>query len=180
MDTAIGLDVEGIVGSAYLAHSGPLQRYLTSITRDPAAAEDLTHDAFERLTTEARAGRVPDDINAWLHRVLVRCVYREANRERRQTVRAAAVGEISAYPDASRDVEDRDALDRGFRRLRSDHRAVLVLHHYLGLSDDEAATVLSVPTGTFKSRLNRATSALRSELDADARSADRLATESVR
>lgn len=69
MDTAIGLDVEGIVGSAYLAHSVPLQRYLTSITRDPAAAEDLTHDAFERLTTEARAGRVPDDINAWLHRV---------------------------------------------------------------------------------------------------------------
>jgi len=69
MDTRTGLDVEGIVGSAYLAHSAPLQRYLTGLTRDPAAAEDLTHDAFERLTAQVRAGRTPDDVNAWLHRV---------------------------------------------------------------------------------------------------------------
>ena len=57
---------------------------------------------------------------------------------------------------------------------------MLVLHHYLGFSDDEAADALSVPAGTFKSRLNRATSALRAELEADARSADRLAVGTVR
>lgn len=67
MDT--GLDVDGIVGTAYLTHSGSLRRYLTSLTRDVAAAEDLTHDAFERLTNEVRAGRVPDDLGGWLHRV---------------------------------------------------------------------------------------------------------------
>ncbi len=67
MDT--GLDVDGIVGSAYLTHSSALRRYLTSLTRDVPAAEDLTHDAFERLTSEVRAGRVPDDIGGWLHRV---------------------------------------------------------------------------------------------------------------
>lgn len=69
MDEQIGLDLERTVGSAYLAHSGSLQRYLTSITRDAAVAEDLTHDAFERLTIEVRAGRVPDDCGGWLHRV---------------------------------------------------------------------------------------------------------------
>jgi RNA polymerase sigma factor (sigma-70 family) len=69
MDTETGVDIERIVGSAYLQHHGQLQRYLTGITRDPAAAEDLTHDAFERLTAEVQAGRVPDDFGAWLHRV---------------------------------------------------------------------------------------------------------------
>lgn len=71
MDTRhdTGLDVERIVGRAYQAHSSPLRRYLTGLTRDPAAAEDLTHDAFERLTAEVRAGRVPDEIGGWLHRV---------------------------------------------------------------------------------------------------------------
>ena len=71
MDTRLeaGLDVERIVGSAYAAHSGQLQRYLTGLTRDPDAAQDLTHDAFERLTVEVRAGRVPDEIGGWLHRV---------------------------------------------------------------------------------------------------------------
>jgi len=85
----------------------------------------------------------------------------------------------AAAPPAA-EVADRDTLDRGFRRLRPEHRAVLVLHHYLGFSEAEAAAALSVPPGTIKSRLNRATSALRSELEADARTGDRLAMESVR
>jgi len=147
--------------------------------RDRDLAADAVQETLVLAWRDLKGLRDLDGFDAWLHRVLVRCVYREAHRERRQAVRASAVGEISSHPDASRDVENRDALDRGFRRLQPDHRAVLVLHHYLGLSDQEAATALSVPTGTFKSRLSRATSALRSELDADARSADRLAMESV-
>jgi RNA polymerase sigma-70 factor (ECF subfamily) len=67
MDTRV--DIERIVETAYLAHSAALQRYLTSLTRDPAAAEDLTQDAFERLMREVRAGRTPDDLGGWLHRV---------------------------------------------------------------------------------------------------------------
>jgi RNA polymerase sigma factor (sigma-70 family) len=63
------LDVDRIVERAYLDHSGSLRRYLTSLTRDVAAAEDLSQDAFERLMREVRAGRQPDDIGGWLHRV---------------------------------------------------------------------------------------------------------------
>lgn len=61
--------VERIVGPAYEQHRQDLWRYLTSLTHDPAVAEDLVQDAFLRLTVETRAGRVPDDIGAWLHRV---------------------------------------------------------------------------------------------------------------
>src|SRR5688500_17705690 len=64
-----GLDAERIVETAYLDHSGPLRRYLSSLTRDVGAAEDLTQDAFERLMREVRAGRLPDDVGGWLHRV---------------------------------------------------------------------------------------------------------------
>ena len=64
---------------------------------------------------------------------------------------------------------DRDQLERGFQRLSAEHRAVLVVHHHLGLPDAEAATVLEVPLGTYKSRLNRAHLSLRAALEADAR-----------
>lgn len=64
----------------------------------------------------------------------------------------------------------RDQIERGFRRLTIEQRAVLVVHHYLGLPDFDAAVVLDVPIGTFKSRLNRATAALRAVLEADDRS----------
>ena len=63
----------------------------------------------------------------------------------------------------------RDLLERGFHRLTPEQRAVLVVHYYLGLSDAEAANVLDMALGTFKSRLNRASAALRAALDADAR-----------
>ena len=63
----------------------------------------------------------------------------------------------------------RDQLERGFRRLPPDQRAVLVVHYYLDLPDAEAADVLGIPIGTMKSRLNRATSALRAALEADDR-----------
>jgi RNA polymerase sigma-70 factor (ECF subfamily) len=67
MDTSP--DIERIVGSAYELHRPDLWRYLTSLTHDAVVAEDLVQDAFLRLTVEARAGRLPDDTGAWLHRV---------------------------------------------------------------------------------------------------------------
>ena len=148
--------------------------------RDRDLADDAVQEALVLAWRDLRGLRDLDGFDAWLHRVLVRCVYREANRERRRSWRTLEVPEIPSYSDTARDVEDRDALDRGFRRLCPEHRAVLVLRHYLGFSDAEAADALAVPAGTIKSRLNRATSALRAELEADARSADRLAMESVR
>jgi DNA-directed RNA polymerase specialized sigma24 family protein len=64
----------------------------------------------------------------------------------------------------------RDQLDRGFRHLSIEHRAALVVHHYLTLSDAEAAAALDVAIGTYKSRLHRATAAMRAALEADDRS----------
>ena len=66
-------------------------------------------------------------------------------------------------------VDDRDQLERAFRRLTLEQRAVLVFHHYLGLPLPEAADRLGIPLGTAKSRLHHATAALRASLEADAR-----------
>ena len=148
--------------------------------RDRDLADDAVQETLVLAWRDLKGLRDPDGFDAWLHRVLVRTVYREASRERRRAGQRVEVPEIRSPADTSRDVEDRDTLDRGFRRLRPDHRAVLVLHHYLGYSDAEAADALAVPAGTIKSRLHRATAALRAELEADARNAGRLAVETVR
>jgi RNA polymerase sigma-70 factor, ECF subfamily len=148
--------------------------------RDRDLAEDAVQEALILAWRDLKGLRDLDGFDAWLHRVLVRCVYREAGRERRRSASTVQIVEIASRTDAPRDVENRDALDRGFRRLQPDQRAVLVLHHYLGLSDAEVAGALSVPAGTIKSRLHRATSALRAELDADARTVDYLTAEAVR
>ena len=71
--------------------------------------------------------------------------------------------------DGARSLADRDQLERGFRRLKPDQRAAVVLHFYLGLTLAEVADTLGIPEGTAKSRLHYATETLRAALDADAR-----------
>ena len=80
-------------------------------------------------------------------------------REQRELVDTA--GELST--------ELRDQIGRGLTRLPPDQRAALVLHHYLGLPLWEVAEILDIPVGTAKSRINRATAAMRAALEADAR-----------
>jgi RNA polymerase sigma factor (sigma-70 family) len=63
------LEHDRTVEAAHAAHAGLLLRRLTATTRNPAAAEDLTQEAFMRLVIEVGAGRIPDDAGAWLHRV---------------------------------------------------------------------------------------------------------------
>jgi RNA polymerase sigma-70 factor (ECF subfamily) len=55
--------------SAYARDAASLTNYLSSLTRDRAAAEVLAQEAFVRLAAEVRADRRPDDATAWLFRV---------------------------------------------------------------------------------------------------------------
>src|SRR5258708_5364960 len=69
-------------------------------------------------------------------------------------------------------VADRDQVERGFRQLKPDQRAILVLQHYVGLSLAEIADVLGIPVGTAGSRLHYAARAFRAALDADDRASE--------
>ena len=141
------------------------------IVRDDGVAEDATQEALVAAWSHLGALRDPDRFDAWLHRLLVRSCYREVERRRRRGSVEVHVPVLEApVADSTSDLADRDQLERGFRRLDTDQRAVLVLHHYLGLSPAEAAEVLGVPPGTVRSRLHRATRTMRAALDADARS----------
>ncbi len=161
------------------ASIGRLYNVAQLMLRDRFLAEDAVQEALTVAWRDLRGLRDPDAFDAWLHRVLVRCVYREARRERTRSARVLASGPVQELPDSVGELADRDAIDRAFRRMRPDQRGVLVLRYYVGLSDREAGEVLGVPAGTVRSRLSRAIAALRSELEADARGSG-LAMESIR
>ena len=74
-----------------------------------------------------------------------------------------------SMPDPSSALADRDQLERGFRHLKPEERALVVMHFYLDLPLQETADSLGLPIGTIKSRLHRTTQLLRASLDADAR-----------
>ena len=118
------------------------------ILRDDAKAEDATQEALLAAWSHIRGLRDPDRFDAWLHRLLVNACYREAGRTRRRGSLEIDVRVLELPgPDSSFDLADRDQIERGFRRLDTEQRTVLVLHYYLGLPLDEAASGPGHPTG---------------------------------
>ena len=149
--------------------SRKLYAVATLILRDKTRAEDATQEALVAAWRDLSGLRDPDRFDAWLHRVLVRECYREAKRVRRRIEVEGQIRPLTESNDPSHQNAARDELERGFARLPIDQRTVLVLHHYAGYSFPEIAETLGIPVGTAKSRVHRATSAMRAALTADAR-----------
>ena len=138
------------------------------ILRDPGLAEDALQNALVLAWRRIPKLRDPERFEAWIHRILVHACYDESQRARHwtATVRVLPIDGPST-PDGSDAVADRDELERAFRRLSIDQRAVFVLHHYLGLSLVEVAELLEIPAGTARSRLHYAIAGLRDALTAE-------------
>ena len=149
--------------------SDRLYAIATRILRDTELAEDALQGALLTAWRQLPTLRDPDRFDAWVRRLLVHACYAEARRQRSwaANVRVLPV-DGPAAPDMLVSVADRDALDRAFRRLTIEQRAVFVLHHHVGLQLVEIAETLGVPAGTARSRLHYATRALRAAVEADA------------
>jgi RNA polymerase sigma-70 factor, ECF subfamily len=161
---------EGAYASLASTASDRLLAIAYRVLRDLDQAEDAVQVALVSAWRDLPTLREPDRFDAWLTRLLIRACYGEARRQRRWSASIRVMPNDGATsPDMALAVADRDQLDRGFRRLPTDQRAVFVLHHYVGLTLVEIAQTLDIPLGTAKSRLHYATQTLRAALDADAR-----------
>ena len=141
------------------------------ILRDLALAEDAVQQTLVIAWRELPSLRDAAAFEGWLRRLLVHACYREARRNRRWAAHVRLLPVEPAAPsDGPLDVATRDQLERGFRRLPAEQRAIFVLHHYLGLTLQEIADQLGIPLGTVKSRLHYGTNTLRAALEADLRS----------
>lgn len=140
----------------------------TRVLRDTHLAEDALQSALVTAWREMPGLRDPDRFEAWIRKLLIHACYAEARRRRSWATNVRVLPlEGAAGPDDLLTVDDRDALDRAFRRLSIEQRAVFVLHHHLGLPLVEIATTLGIPHGTARSRLHYATRILRAAIETD-------------
>ena len=139
------------------------------ILRASDLAEDAVQEALVRAWQQLPSLRDPDRFDAWLHRLVVNACADQGRQLRRWSQQVRTIPFEASVGDDTGSVADRDQLERGFNRLKPEHRAVVVLHYYSGLSAAEIAHTLGIPEGTARSRLHYATEAMRAALQADAR-----------
>jgi RNA polymerase sigma-70 factor (ECF subfamily) len=140
------------------------------ILRDHELARDAVQEAYIRAWRDLPGLRDPKRFDAWLHRLTINSCLDAVRRRRRRPIEVDLAPIMPpAIADETGLVADRDQLERGFRRLGVDLRAILVLHYYVGLSASAVAATLDIPLGTAQSRLHRALTELRAAIAADDR-----------
>jgi RNA polymerase sigma-70 factor (ECF subfamily) len=98
-----------------------------------------------------------DDPEAWLRKVALGLLSNERRRIRNAVRMLRRIGRPATEDGPSGERVD---VRRALETLPQAQRAVLVLHHYVGLGVDEVARELGIPAGTVKSRLSRGRAAL--------------------
>jgi RNA polymerase sigma-70 factor (ECF subfamily) len=153
-------------GRLYREHYVPIVGYLYRRTGDRHEAEDLAGAVFLaawRALPRYRIGRAP--FRSWLYRIATNAANRWARRQQRRRALLGSAREKWIERDGRTDhADDAEEALRALHTLTPAHQAVLCLHHVEGLSVEVLADVLGCRPGTVKSRLSRARTAYRREL----------------
>lgn len=166
-----------IDGDSFRRHVVPelpvLLRVARRVTGDPTDAEDLVQETLIRAykAIDRFDGRHP---RAWLLTIL-RNTWRNMNRRTRPHLldNEEIILSVPATGADGRSGAEEQVLDGVFdaelasalQSLSHNHRAVVVLVDIDGLTYQEAADVLGIPSGTVMSRLHRARRRLRKRLE---------------
>jgi RNA polymerase sigma-70 factor (ECF subfamily) len=156
---------------ATLAKAAARRLFLVAhrILRDSDAAEDAVQQTLVTIWKELPRLRDPGSFDGWSYRIVTRAALAESKRR----VRGRGIAEIGAVepmtPDASSSVERRDTIERAFRQLTPESRAVVVLRYYADLPLKDIGFALGIPAGTVASRLHRAIQDMRYTLSHDER-----------
>jgi len=142
----------------------------TRLLKDPYLAEELVQDAFTNVWRGARSfDRDRASFATWLHRITRN---RATDLDRRRRVRPLSAGEeplwkVSSGPDPEASIALWD-LTRALSFISEEHREVLTLAYFDGLSQREISRRTGIPLGTVKSRTTAALQRLRETMEDDA------------
>lgn len=152
----------------YDLHAPGATRLAFLMTGDKQLAEDLTQEAFIKLAGRWQDLRNPDAFQAYLRRTIVNlCTsyFRRLRLERAYVEREQQ--RVARTQTTMPDVEGRDEILRGLRKLPPRQRAAIVLRYYGDLSEQQTAEALGVSVGAVKSLVSRGMDRLREHIEAD-------------
>ncbi|MFQ5968623.1 MAG: RNA polymerase sigma factor [Acidimicrobiia bacterium] len=152
-------------------HQQAAHRLAYVITGSAPEAADTTQEALVKAYSSLDRFREGAPFRPWLLRIVANEAKNrrrsQSRRSRREMTLREHRGSGDAAPSPESAVlasEERELLLGAVNRLPEKLRVVVACSYFLGLSEAEAATVLSIPQGTVKSRLSRALSRLRRDV----------------
>jgi RNA polymerase sigma-70 factor (ECF subfamily) len=142
------------------------------VMRNEQDADDMTQETFIRACRALPRFELRKDTSfeAWLYRIAVNCCRSRMRRKWYQVLpwpepAPQIVAEVEKQPDRRMlQGEQRDEILEAINALGEKHRLVVILRYYAGLSNEEIARTLNIPSGTVRSRLHTARQRLKAQL----------------
>ena len=154
------------------AYGDRLFRIAYLITRDQHLAEDAMQEALVQGWRNIKSFRAGTNLAAWLNRILLNQVKKQTRRKRHPEEPIDAATRLAdpgiAPDDAVTGAELATYLRAALETLSEDQRTAVVFRFYLDYTIPEIAETTGWAEGTVKSRLSRAMTALRGNIDRDA------------
>jgi len=150
---------------AFLTHGGELYGYARRSLGDAGAAEDVVQETFIRAwRARDRFDTTLGTLRTWLFTIARRVVIDHA---RSRAVRQAdpLPADIALADDEVEAAMFSWQVEEALRRLRPEHRQVVIETYYQGRSGRDIADTLKIPEGTVRSRLFYALRSLRLTLE---------------
>jgi RNA polymerase sigma-70 factor (ECF subfamily) len=143
----------------------PLFDFLSRMTGNPSAAEDLVQDVFVRVLKYRATFRDEGRFDTWIYRIArnARTDYFQSRRPTESLDQAAMEIPHAGAGPAEVVQRNREAarLRRALLLLREDKRELIVLARYRAMKHEQIAELLGIEVGTVKVRLHRAVQELR-------------------
>lgn len=152
-----------------------IYRYVLTLVRDPAEAEDLTQDALLRAYRNYASLRDTASLTSWLYRIATHVCFDHLRlRSRRAPLQSEVDLETIDVPEGETPsllqlVEQHEmsaCVQRYLDGLSDAYRAVILLHDLHGMTGPEIAAAIDVSLPNVKIRLHRARRKLRAALEA--------------
>jgi len=161
---AAGLGDQSAVLQLVRTHAPALQRLAWRMLGDEQEAQDVVQESCLRLWRVAGEWRPGEArISTWLHTVAMN-LSRDRLRRRRETYPVESfewlAGEDSPEQDMERDRRSA-RVQQALTQLPERQREALILSHFEGYSQSEAASVMGVSVEALESLLSRARRSLR-------------------
>jgi RNA polymerase sigma-70 factor (sigma-E family) len=144
-----------------------LHRTAYALCGDVHLADDIVQVTLAALYTGWKKAAKADNIDAYVHRILVRKFLDDRRLKWSRVQLRTAVPEVAAGGAADYRIAERDELLTALRRLPKGQRAVLVLRFLNDLSVEDTAEALGCSAGNVKSQSSRGLAALREVLGAE-------------
>jgi RNA polymerase sigma-70 factor, ECF subfamily len=151
------------VGELYRQHADMVYTLAYRVLGAEDDAGDVLQDVFVGLPHALRNYSEQGRFESWLRRVVVRtCLMRMRAQKRRREAGDVELAEVSAR---GIDVVERIALERALKRLPQQFRTIFVLREIEGYSHGEIADLMGISAANSATRLSRAWTFLRKELN---------------